>query len=265
MNPIDQDRVLAPHWGWFRRIWMVVTVGLVSLLVLMTVFGFGPGGRRCPAADCAPGAAALPVPAAVVDAEAPNITLAGDNPVFLELGQMYEEAGVSALDDTDGELPVGSSGAVDTGTPGRYTLTYTATDRAGNTATLTRQVIVDGGDASASSDLSVPPAVPSLPRAKLYFALGSAGLPADATTTLGGIIDYLAATPEASVVISGFHDASGNVEVNQRLAKARAETVRDLLGAQGVSEDRITLEKPQETEGSGSADEARRVEVRVLP
>ena len=65
------------------------------------------------------------------DVTAPVITLLGDNPLTVEAGTSYVEAGATA--DT-GETVVIDSSAVDTGTVGSYTVTYTATDAAGNSA-----------------------------------------------------------------------------------------------------------------------------------
>ena len=64
-------------------------------------------------------------------------------------------------------------------------------------------------------------------------------------------------------MISGFHDATGDPAKNAELAKARAVVVRDALKAAGVAEDRIELKKPEQI-NAGSADDARRVEVRLM-
>ena len=76
----------------------------------------------------------------VVDTTAPVITITGDNPVTVELGETYSDAGATATDlDT---VSVSVSGTVDVGVVGSYTKTYTATDASGNTATATRTVNV---------------------------------------------------------------------------------------------------------------------------
>lgn len=260
MNTVEQDRVLAPNWGWFRRIWMVVTIVLVLMLVLLAVLGFGPGGRNCPLADCGPALSPLPIPGAADDLQAPSLSLHGDNPVFLKQGESYDEAGVSAVDDADGEIPVGSSGVVDSATPGRYTLTYSATDQAGNTSTLTRLVIVE----AAGSPAGIASA-PALSAVRIYFAPGRAQLPTDVADTLSPILERLVIDERATVVIAGFHDATGDPESNQQLARARAESVRDHLVTKGVAVSRVVLEPPRQTQGSGHADEGRRAELRVIP
>ena len=68
----------------------------------------------------------------------PVITILGDNPATVELGSSYTDAGATS----DGGETVTSSGTVDTNTVGTYTITYSASDAAGNTSTATRTVNV---------------------------------------------------------------------------------------------------------------------------
>ena len=68
----------------------------------------------------------------------PIITILGDNPATVELGSTYTDAGATS----DGGEIVTTSGAVDTNTVGTYTITYSASDAAGNTSTATRTVNV---------------------------------------------------------------------------------------------------------------------------
>ena len=70
----------------------------------------------------------------VVDTTAPVITLTGDNPVTIELGDTYTDEGATATDES-GDITVTTSGTVDTSIVGSYTVTYTATDSSGNEAT----------------------------------------------------------------------------------------------------------------------------------
>jgi len=55
------------------------------------------------------------------------------------------DPGATATDDIDGDLTAAIvvTGAVDTATEGLYTLTYTATDAAGNSANVSRVVTVN--------------------------------------------------------------------------------------------------------------------------
>jgi K(+)-stimulated pyrophosphate-energized sodium pump len=94
---------------------------------------------------------------------------------------------------------------------------------------------------------------------KFYFASGESNLPADADKALSDIVQGVGVGKRA--VISGFHDTTGDPAKNAELAKERALKVRDTLKALGVAEDKVELKKPEQTTGSGSPDEARRVEV----
>ena len=76
------------------------------------------------------------------DTKAPVITLNGDANITLTLGESYEELGAIASDVRDGDVNVTIEGSVDTFVEGTYTMTYTATDKAGNVVTATRTVTV---------------------------------------------------------------------------------------------------------------------------
>jgi hypothetical protein len=83
-----------------------------------------------------------PTPSPPPDTTPPVITILGNNPEILTRGSVYTDAGATALDNVDGTVSVGTTGAVDTTTVGVYTITYAATDAAGNTGTATRTVVV---------------------------------------------------------------------------------------------------------------------------
>ncbi|MEE9338782.1 MAG: immunoglobulin-like domain-containing protein, partial [Methylococcaceae bacterium] len=105
---------------------------------------------------------ATPVP----DTTPPVITLNGENPVSVALDAGYTDAGATAIDEIDGSVSVSHDAdiVVDTSTEGSYTVTFTATDLAGNTANTTRivEVIVSSapvitliGDDSINMPLNV--------------------------------------------------------------------------------------------------------------
>ncbi|KRT56018.1 FG-GAP repeat [endosymbiont of Ridgeia piscesae] len=77
-------------------------------------------------------------------ATAPVISLSGANPIDLKAGDSFSDPGASANDNFDGDVSasITVSGTVDSNTPGDYTLTYTVSDAAGNSATQTRRVNV---------------------------------------------------------------------------------------------------------------------------
>lgn len=96
---------------------------------------------------------------------------------------------------------------------------------------------------------------------KFYFASGQADL---APGALDALEDAIAAAKAGKrLVLSGFHDATGNPVTNAALAKRRALAVRDALVGAGVSTMALELKKPEESTGSGNDAEARRVEVMI--
>ena len=83
----------------------------------------------------------------VVDSTAPVLSLSGEDSVILFVGDPYEDAGCTALDNCDGDLTqqVEVSSTVNLYWPGEYTVIYTVTDSSGNTASVTRTVTVCRG------------------------------------------------------------------------------------------------------------------------
>ncbi|MFL2832678.1 MAG: immunoglobulin-like domain-containing protein [Coraliomargaritaceae bacterium] len=78
-----------------------------------------------------------------MDTSAPAITINGDSTINLLIGEPYYlEQGATAVDNIDGNVAVNISGVVYTSSPQNspFTITYTATDAAGNTSTATRIV-----------------------------------------------------------------------------------------------------------------------------
>ena len=101
------------------------------------------------------------------------------------------------------------------------------------------------------------------PEARVYFETGSEALSNDAQAALTRAADAARADGSKSLLISGFHDASGDAAQNEELAKRRAIAVRHALEANGVTPDRLVLDKPALTAGGADAQEARRVDVRL--
>lgn len=76
------------------------------------------------------------------DVTAPELILLGANPLSLYVGDTFTDPGATATDDRDVLVAIRVSGTVNTAATGTYTLTYTATDAAGNTTVVTRAVVV---------------------------------------------------------------------------------------------------------------------------
>ena len=124
-----------------------------------------------------------------------------------------------------------------------------------------------GTAANAAGNMAAKNAATQLvvgaPEGRVYFELGSDALPADASEVLVKVADAARAESGKVVLISGFHDATGDAALNAELAKRRALAVRHALEANGVSPDRLVMDKPSVMTGGADAREARRVEVRL--
>ncbi|MDA7629016.1 DUF5011 domain-containing protein, partial [Verrucomicrobia bacterium] len=101
----------------------------------------------------------------VADTTPPIIILLGDADVNHEAGTAYTDAGATVTDSFDTTVSVTTSGTVDEAVPGSYTLTYTASDAAGNAATAaTRTVVVVD---------TTPPVITLLGDATMTIGVGS--------------------------------------------------------------------------------------------
>jgi hypothetical protein len=80
----------------------------------------------------------------IADTTAPVITINGINPVTISVGNAYTDAGATASDNVDGVITsrIIISNNVNTNVVGSYSVIYSVTDNAGNTATATRIVNV---------------------------------------------------------------------------------------------------------------------------
>jgi outer membrane protein OmpA-like peptidoglycan-associated protein len=132
---------------------------------------------------------------------------------------------------------------------------------------LAASTVMGAKAAAPAAELAPPVAAVEAAGApeRLYFDVGSPDLPADASEVLARVAEAARAGAGATVLISGFHDASGDPAQNAELAKNRALAVRHALEANGVSPDRLVMSKPAVTTGGGDPKEARRVELRVQP
>ncbi len=111
------------------------------------------------------------------DTTAPVITIVGSNPYYLQKSTTWTDPGATATDDVDGSVVATPTGVVTSGTVGAYTITYTAKDKAGNTATLTRTVnVIDvDGFYATVADVSGTPPVTSTYSETMHLATDGSG------------------------------------------------------------------------------------------
>ncbi|MBN8748265.1 MAG: sodium/proton-translocating pyrophosphatase, partial [Variovorax sp.] len=96
---------------------------------------------------------------------------------------------------------------------------------------------------------------------KFYFESGKAEVASNAGAALSDVVK--AVQSGSTVLVSGYHDATGDPAKNAELARQRAMNVAAALKMAGVPEDKVELAKPEQTQAGGPAAEARRVEVKA--
>jgi hypothetical protein len=170
------------------------------MAVLLIGCGGGGGGASAPQDPYQPPS----------DTTAPVITLNGDNPQEVDLNSEYVEAG--ATTDT-GETVVIDASAVNTTAVGSYSVTYNATDSAGNEAAEVMRTVnvVDSGPGD-----SVAPVITLNGDNPQTVDLNGEYVEAGATTDTGETVDIDASAVDTStvgsyVVTYDATDAAGNV------------------------------------------------------
>lgn len=160
----------------------------------------------------------------LIDTVPPVLTVTGANPQTIEVGSAYAELGAEASDDTDTavEITIDSS-AVNTAVVGSYSVTYTAVDDAGNSATETRTVNVVDTQAPAITLLGANPQEVELGSA--YTELGA--------TVADNYDTGLTATIDASAVDTAI---VGSYEVTYNAADTSGNTALQVVRTVNVIE-----------------------------
>ena len=120
-------------------------------------------------------------------------------------------------------------------------------------------VIGEAGRRPPSAAFQTPSVVRVI--ARVHFEPGKADAPEDSPMLLRPAIRAAKAAPNSRLVVSSYHDASGDAAANTELARRRALAVRDALMAAGISEKRIELARPGVTMGVADPQQALRVDI----
>jgi len=158
------------------------------------------------------------------DTTPPAISLTGSQTINLTVGDSFSDPGATASDAVDGTLTssITTSGSVDASSTGTYTLTYSVSDAAGNSASITRTVIVSAASSSTNSNSSdtTPPTISLTGAQTINLTVGDSfsdpganasdavdGTLTSSITTSGSVNASSAGTYTVTYTIS---DAAGN-------------------------------------------------------
>ena len=136
----------------------------------------------------------------------PEITLEGDSTITLAYGKQYVEPGYSASDNCEGDITdrVQISGSVNPTRAGTYTITYTVSDRYGNTDTKERTVKIQARILPRPQQSEVTPA------GKVIYLTFDDG-PSAHTERLLGILKKYNVKATFFVINNGYSHLIGNI------------------------------------------------------
>jgi outer membrane protein OmpA-like peptidoglycan-associated protein len=98
--------------------------------------------------------------------------------------------------------------------------------------------------------------------ASVYFDAGQAALTPEDRRTIAAVASSVRGR-DAPLSVTGYTDSSGNTDQNMELAKNRAAAVRDALVQEGVPKSRVLMTPPAAVTGTGTDQDARRVEIKL--
>ena len=193
------------------------------------------------------------------DSTAPIITLNGQAIATVNLNSTYTDAGATATDEVDGDLTssIVTTGVVNTSVEGNYIITYTVSDTSGNTATATRQVIVEG-DTTA-------PVITILGEADVSINQYTPYIDAGATATDevdGDLTSSIVTTGVVNTSVEGNYiitytvsDTSGNTATATRQVIVEGDTTAPVITILGEADVSINQYTPYIDAGATATDE----------
>lgn len=196
----------------------------------------------------------------------PEIILHGNNSIELNIGDVYEELGAAATDNIDGDLSneIVITGVVNTAQSGQYTVTYSATDKAGNSATATRTVNV-----SEIAKELIPPVITLLGDNSIELQVGDLykELGATAKDSAGGnLSEEIEVTGEVNTAEAGEYivtysvtDSNGNKattsrEVNVVKKESHDDIISPVIMLHGENPMELNLDDTYEEFGATAED-----------
>jgi len=87
--------------------------------------------------------------------------------------------------------------------------------------------------------MAIEPAPPE--KFMLYFNKGTTDLVSKSRSTMAAILDAIKRRRAVNISISGHTDSSGSVQLNEGLARRRAQVISELLIQQGVDPERLAV------------------------
>ena len=192
------------------------------------------------------------------DSTAPIITLNGQAIAIVNLNSTYTDAGATATDEVDGDLTssIVATGVVNTSVEGNYIITYTVSDTSGNTATATRQVIVEG-DTTA-------PVITILGEADVSINQYTPYIDAGATATDevdGDLTSSIVTTGVVNTSVEGNYiitytvsDTSGNTTTATRQVIVEGDTTAPVITILGEADVSINQYTPYIDAGATATD-----------
>ena len=194
------------------------------------------------------------------DATPPVITLLGDNPVNIELGSTYTDAGATAADNIDGDITANivTVNPVNPDLVGTYSVTYNVSDAAGNAAAEVSRTVNVTADAT-------PPVITLLGSTPVNIELGSTYTDAGATAadnidgditanivTVNPVNPDLVGTYSVTYNVS---DAAGNAAAEvSRTVNVTADTTPPVITLLGSTPVNIELGSTYTDAGATAAD-----------
>ncbi|NNF65558.1 MAG: DUF5011 domain-containing protein [Acidimicrobiia bacterium] len=194
----------------------------------------------------------------VEDPNGPQLLVKGSNPLTMEAGQLYVEAGATASDAKDGDLTASvivDASLLNAGRPGTYTVSYRVTDSDGKQATAQRTVkVID----TTKPKIVLKGADPqTIEAGGAYVELGATAADNDTSFAASAVPDASgvdASRPGTYTVTYSVSDSSGN-SANPAVRTVNVvDTTKPVITLQGANPQNIETGNPYVELGATATD-----------